>query len=110
MARRGRAGTYLTPRLYVADDGNVWAYRDDRGGLNGLSSAWDIIGQIVKPITTGIGTYIATKNQPQIPAYQQPIQGVQVGAGSGGLFAGIDTTTILVIGLAVFLFMSQRSK
>lgn len=111
------AGRYLAPNVYVDSTGEVWVYgRNGNPGLGGFFDAgggWDKISNIISPIAGGFGQWLANKGQPKQPPVDYsayPPGGVYAGANSGGLFGGIDTTTLLLIGGAVLLFMSRPSK
>jgi hypothetical protein len=106
-------GQYLAPDVYVDDNGGIWAYgRNGRAALGGFWDAgggWEKISQIAAPIAGGVAMWLANKNAKNAPSssYVPPAGGVQVGASSGGLFGSIDTTTLLLIGGALLLFLSR---
>lgn len=114
MATRG---FYLAPHVFVDDSGDIWQYVD-KGGLSGLpglgdlSGTWAKIGEYFAPVVGAIGAAAATRiagqgGRPQ--DFAPPVTGVQVGATSSGLFAGIDTTTLLLIaGLGVGAIMIMK--
>jgi hypothetical protein len=96
----------LAPNIVVDDHGNIWQYvNDGMGGLAGFD--WKQIGTYFAPFVAAGAGWIASKGRPKEPVYAQQPTGAQVQATSNGLFAGIDTTTLLLIGGAVLLFMSM---
>ena len=96
---------WLAPNIAVDDHNNIWERTDDgMGGLSGFD--WKQIGTYFAPIVGAAAGWIASKGQPKEYPQQYAPQGAQVSASSQGLFAGIDTTTLLLIGGAVLLFFS----
>lgn len=96
-------GTFLANDLWMTDGGELYALVNQPGpGLGAIN--WEKVGDFSTDIFDRI---IELKKAGQKPnptpvPFVQP-SGVQVG---GGLF-GMDTTTLLLIALAAFLFMSQ---
>ena len=112
MALRIIGDTKAGP-LAIDEKGQIFIGRGQAKGLGGLGFDWDQFGKIIAPITAGVGTFLANKGAGSQPAYQptayQPSTGgAQFSATSSGLFGGIDTTTLLLIGGAILLFMSKR--
>jgi hypothetical protein len=96
-------GFYIANHLFVDDNGALWQYVDNPGlqGLGDLDGVWEQVGEYFKPIVQAVGPAIATRiaGRAAEPAYvAPPAGGIQVGATSQGLFGGIDTTTLLLIG------------
>lgn len=85
-------------------------------GLSGLADESDVSinwADIIRASTSGTAQIISAYRQPQYPyAAGYSPTGVSVGGGIGGtgagLFGSVDTTTLLLIGMAFFLFMSKR--
>lgn len=102
-------GFFLAPNIYVDERGTI--YRDTE--QEGLGVNWEKIGQYFAPFVAAGAGWVAAKGRGQEPyPYQQPYpsQGAYAGATSQGLFGGIDTTTLLLIGGAILLFMSMPSR
>ena len=100
-------------RIVGTDGRSIFVATDTGRGLGSLGFDWQKVVDLATPISAGFGTWLANKGAQQVPAYQpQALQpyagGASFSASSSGLFGGIDTTTLVLIGLAVFLFLSKR--
>jgi hypothetical protein len=103
-----KQGFFLAPNIYVDENGSL--YRDTE--QDGLGVNWEKIGTYFAPFVAAGAGWIAAKGggqqQQQYPVGQP--QGVYAGANNQSLFAGIDTTTLLLIGGAALLFFSMPAK
>jgi len=89
-------GYYLRPDIYVRPGDGIYVLRDTEDGLSDFK--WEKLFDLVKPITTGVGTYIANKGQQQqYQYYPQYSQGAYASFTSQGASGQIDTTTIMII-------------
>lgn len=99
----------LAPGIVVDEHNNIWqAFDDGIGGMEGIN--WKQVGTYFAPFVAAGAGWLASRGQRQGYPEQYPPPGIQVGASSQGLFGGIDTTTLLLIGGAVLLFMSMPSR
>jgi hypothetical protein len=93
-------------------DGQVYGWNEG-DGMSGLGEGkWDWIAPVGTAVGGAVAAWVAgkaSKNQPY-PSGGYPPGGVQLGATSSGLFGGIDTTTLLLIGGAALLFMSMPAS
>jgi hypothetical protein len=99
-------GFFLAPNIYVDEFGGL--YRDT--DQSGLGANWEKIGQYFAPFVAAGAGWIAAKGNKNQPPYQEgypQAPGAYAGATSQGLFGGIDTTTLLLIGGAALLFFSM---
>ena len=101
----------LAPGIVVDDRNNIWqAFDDGMAGMGAIN--WQKIGDFTAPLIGAAAGWIASKGQknqyPQYPPGYVP--GANLSATNNGLFGGIDTTTLLLIGGAVLLFMSTPAK
>lgn len=87
-------------------NGQVYAWNDGSQGSGLGEGKWDWIGPVATAIGGATAAWIAGKSQGQ-QQHQYPQGGAQFGATSQGVFGGIDTTTLLLMGGAVLLFMSM---
>lgn len=102
-------GFYLNSATYVDNEGGIWMPPQD--GLGAIN--WEKVGEYFSPFVAAGAGWLASKGMKNQPPqyYDGPGQpGVYAGASSQGLFGGIDTTTLLIMGAVALLFFSQPAR
>lgn len=102
--------------FWLAPNGHVFQ-KIDRGGVGGLHDVdWADIGDFSQGILDSVLKYkVAIKYGPQTYAYGQPVPagytqttgGAYISTNSQGLFAGISSTTLLLIAGAFMLLFAM---
>lgn len=98
---------------FKVENGNVYAWNPDAldgwGLGEGGGGKWDWIGPLATSVGGGITAWLAAKTAAKYPVDQQGVRYESAPRG-GGPLGGIDTTTLLLIGAGVLLFMSKPGK
>jgi hypothetical protein len=104
----GSGGGYTPPPVAPAPSGGGFSFDDFLNAFPKLTSgiATTISAARGNPYSQTAGGAASSSPYGAV----QPAGGVSFGATQGGLFGGISTTTLLIIGLAAFAFLGGRRR